>query len=278
MIIMERRLQASAPFYAPFWSACSNGRLQEVRVLAHIGADLEEVGGHDQCTPLFAAVYRRHEEVVEFLLNKKVDVQSKNKYGNTPLHVACASGFGSDAIIKLLLANGAKCDVRNNTGETPAHYAAHSGQPSSLKTLIFSGADATITDNKGFTVLHSATQRWLCSEDEDEDDFQWMVEDNRNVVRVLLDNYRDVWATIAALKAETNDGYTAEELTGRFSNNGFSKDGVIKNMLVEALKNAEETRMVALTAFAMGNHMRLGVSSTVFGLGTDEIRLILDHV
>jgi hypothetical protein len=133
-------------------------------------------------------------------------------------------------------------------------------------------------DNKGFTVLHSATQRWLCSEGEDEDDFQWMVEDNRNVVRVLLDNYRDVWATIAALKAETNDGYTAEELTGRFSNNGFRKDGAIKNMLVEALKNAEETRMVALTAFAMGNHMRLGASSTVFGLGADEIRLILDHV
>ena len=52
---------------------------------------MEEVGGHDRCSPLFAAVYRRHEEVVEFLLDKQVNTDSVNKYGNTPLHVACAS-------------------------------------------------------------------------------------------------------------------------------------------------------------------------------------------
>ena len=263
---------------SPFWSACSNGRINEVKALLHIGANLEERGGHDNSSPLFAAVYRHQGEVVEFLLEQNADTQSVNKYGNTPLHVASASGFGSCAISKLLLAKGAKCDTRNNAGQTAAHYAAHSGQPAALRMLLCSGSDQSIKDNKGFTVLHSATQRWLCSEEDDEEDYNWMLSDSRNIIQILLGNCTDVWATLAALKAETNDGYTAEELTGRFGNNGFRKDGAIKNMLVEALRNAEETRMVALTAFAMGNHMRLGASSTVFGMGADEIRLILDHV
>ena len=261
-----------------FWNACSNGRINEVRALAAVGVDLEERGGHDDCSPLFAAVYRRQHEVVEFLLEKKVDIHTTNKYGNTCLHVASASGFGSDLISKLLLANGANCNTKNDAGQTPAHYAAHSGQPVALETLLKHGADIMITDFKGYTVLHSATQRWLCHEEDDSDDYSWMIKDNHKIVQMLLDHCPDVWTTLSALKFETNDGHTAGQLAARSNNNGFRQDERLSDMLKQALATAEKTRMTALTAFAMGNHGRLGASSTVLSLGNDEIRLILDHV
>jgi len=262
----------------PFWSACSNGRITEVRALASIGVDLEERGGHDNCSPLFAAVYRRHHDVVEFLLEKKVDSHTTNKYGNTPLHVASASGFGSDLISKLLLANGANCNAKNKAGQTPAHYAAHSGQPVALETLLKRGADIMIPDFKGYTVLHSATQRWLCHEEDDEDDFAWMFNDNRKIIQMILDHCPDVWATLAALKAKNDDGCTAGQLATRSSYNGTRQEERQSDLLERALATAEETRMTALTAFAMGNHSRLGESSTVLSLGSDEIRLVLDLV
>ena len=171
-----------------------------------MGANLEERGGHDNSSPLFAAVYCRQEEVVKFLLEQNADTSSVNKYGNTPLHVSSACVFGSCVISEMLLAKGAKCDAGNNAGETPAHYAAHSGQPASLRMLLRSGADQSIKDCKGFTVLHSATQRWLCSKEDDEEDYNWMLTDSRNIVRVLLDNYTDVWATLAALTTKQTTG------------------------------------------------------------------------
>ena len=49
-----------------FWNACHGGQLESARYLLAKGADLKWVG-HDQLTPLDAAVRKRHEEVVLWL-------------------------------------------------------------------------------------------------------------------------------------------------------------------------------------------------------------------
>eukprot|EP00833_Pecoramyces_ruminatium_P001647 jgi/Orpsp1_1/1175679/evm.model.c7180000054793.1 len=67
---------------------------------------------------LILACYFTDEERIENLIKKqKVNVNVKNKDGDTPLIIACY--FNHKSIIELLVANGAKVNVENNYGESP---------------------------------------------------------------------------------------------------------------------------------------------------------------
>lgn len=60
-------------------------------------------------------------EIVEYLLDKGVNVNIKNNDGDTPLHLAVK--LNDFAVTKLLLDYHAKIDVVNNKNETPVDYA-----------------------------------------------------------------------------------------------------------------------------------------------------------
>ena len=74
-------------------------------------------------TPLHWACFSSSYESVNFLLQRKNDINlnSQDVEGNTPLHLAILSG--NSKIVRILLQKGALIDIKNNSGLTPMQLA-----------------------------------------------------------------------------------------------------------------------------------------------------------
>ena len=69
----------------PLWWAAENGHEAVVELLVEKGADVNSKEDRDGRTPLWWAAENGHEEVVKLLLEKGADVDSKDEYSRTPL-------------------------------------------------------------------------------------------------------------------------------------------------------------------------------------------------
>ena len=72
------------------------------------------------------------------MLEKKADVNTKNKDEQTPLWQATWNGH--KAVVKVLLEKGADVDVKDKDGETPLRQAAVNGHETVVETLLEKGA------------------------------------------------------------------------------------------------------------------------------------------
>ena len=75
----------------------------------------------DGNTPLHMAVLGGHTNCVGLLIEKNANVDAVNSEGNNPLHLAVATA--PPECIVLLLKAGALVNLRNNNGDTPLDYA-----------------------------------------------------------------------------------------------------------------------------------------------------------
>ncbi|MDC0065796.1 ankyrin repeat domain-containing protein [Verrucomicrobia bacterium] len=85
-----------------------------------------------------------------------VDVNAKDKYGRTPLHMTPINGHKE--IVELLISKGADVNVRDDLGgRTPLHQAASSGHKVAqqiAELLITKGADVNAKMEDGRTPLN----------------------------------------------------------------------------------------------------------------------------
>jgi ankyrin repeat protein len=113
----------------------------------------------DGRTPLWWAAQNGHDEaILMFLLDTgKVDVDLKDKNGRTPLW--CAAQNGHEAIVKLLVQTGkADMNLKDEYGRTPLCWAAQNGNEGMVKLLLDTGkADVNLMDEYGRTPLYLAT-------------------------------------------------------------------------------------------------------------------------
>jgi hypothetical protein len=86
------------------------------------------------------------------LLEKGANLNSENKYGWTPLHIATL--VGQEKIVKLLIENGANLNSQNYFG-TPLHYAAFHGKDEIVKLIVENGANL---NNENMTETHEKTK------------------------------------------------------------------------------------------------------------------------
>jgi ankyrin repeat protein len=102
----------------------------------------------------------QHENVGKARINLAADSNAVNYVGEkkyTFLHFAAEHGSPQGiAILKLLLADGAKVDARNHNGVTPLFCAAGSNNSEGAKILIAHGAKVNMRANNGKTALHCA--------------------------------------------------------------------------------------------------------------------------
>ncbi|PON50559.1 Notch [Parasponia andersonii] len=111
-------------------------------------------------TPLHVSAGYNRAEIVKFLLElpgpQKVELESQNMYGETPLHMAAKNGCNDAA--RVLLAHGAFIEAKANNGMTPLHLAVwnslHSEDCSTVKTLLEHNADCSAEDNEGKTPIN----------------------------------------------------------------------------------------------------------------------------
>ena len=74
-------------------------------------------------------------EIIEVLLESVVDINTKDKYGNTPLGYACIYYAINKNTIELLLKKGANMDIKNNFGMSDYSSAKENNRSELIEIL-----------------------------------------------------------------------------------------------------------------------------------------------
>lgn len=124
--------------------------------LSLLQKNIEYIGIKDQNskTLLHYAVLGGANDVIDYLLNQDFNVNTADKYGETPLF-DCARK-GKLLIAKKLISKYAKVDLLNNKGETVLHLACHKGDLDMVKLFIEKGASLNQLTNESKLPIHYA--------------------------------------------------------------------------------------------------------------------------
>ena len=88
-------------------------------------------------------------EKVERMVKQGVDVNSRDEYGRTPLHIAAAQNYTID--MQVLFDIGADINAQDHQGRTPLMYAAADGKRDASVLLVSRVAEVNIQDADGMT-------------------------------------------------------------------------------------------------------------------------------
>jgi ankyrin repeat protein len=104
-----------------------------------------------------------------------VAVEDKN--GRTVLHEAADSWQENEAMAQLLVAEGADVMAKDKDEVTALDLAVENGVDKITRLLVKSGANTTVTNKNGVTVLHRAAGQWR----ENGEILQLLIEKGANV-------------------------------------------------------------------------------------------------
>jgi ankyrin repeat protein len=71
---------------------------------------------------IHTATAAKHINVVNYLISRGFDPNAQNRFGETPLHIACKDKDALD-LIQFLVAKGADPNIANKLGDTPLQIA-----------------------------------------------------------------------------------------------------------------------------------------------------------
>jgi pectate lyase len=132
------------------FAAVHSGDTKEILELISKGADINATtGSFWGDTPLHYAGRWGYKEIVELLLTKGADVNTKNNEDQTPVDIALSRN--RKEIVDLLIAKGA--DVSS------IHLAAYLGDAAKVIHFIEQGSDVNIKDQRRLTPLHYAARQ-----------------------------------------------------------------------------------------------------------------------
>lgn len=106
----------------------------------------------DGRTPLLIAIKDRRDDLIQALLKHGADPNQKGIFGYTPLHLAVGI-HGNLETMRRLIDQQALVNARDDSGNTPLHYAALRAFKSAVELLLQHGADPGATNLVGDTAL-----------------------------------------------------------------------------------------------------------------------------
>ncbi len=127
--------------------AAEVGNVDILKLLMEHGVDIMTAAKDENYNPLIAAAGSGKTEMVEFLINKGLKVNSGDM---SALHEA--SYYGHLGVVKVLIKNGADVNRKDFGGVTPIDYAAYHDYKDVVKYLVENGAyetffSAVVTEN-----------------------------------------------------------------------------------------------------------------------------------
>ncbi|OAA71386.1 Ankyrin repeat-containing domain protein [Cordyceps fumosorosea ARSEF 2679] len=140
---------------SPLHEAAGRESLGVAQVLLDAGADVN--AADDAGRTVLQVALDDGPSSIPFLLDRGARVSADDKLddeGNTMLHRAAQSS--AELLEALLAAGGLDIEARNKDGETPLLYAAAHGSIRQLRLLMDAGADAQARTEDGETALHMA--------------------------------------------------------------------------------------------------------------------------
>eukprot|EP01098_Paradermamoeba_levis_P013385 TRINITY_DN6092_c0_g1_i2.p1 TRINITY_DN6092_c0_g1~~TRINITY_DN6092_c0_g1_i2.p1 ORF type:complete len:378 (+),score=121.33 TRINITY_DN6092_c0_g1_i2:152-1135(+) len=139
--------------FSPLHVAVKNNDDLMTRVLISLGAELNSQD-EEGSTPLHLALMNKCEKTIQILLSGGANVHISNAIdGSKPLHLAVYS----EVFTAMLICCGADLHSKNKEGNTPLHVAAESGNVGVAICLVNAGCDINSQSNrKANTPLHLA--------------------------------------------------------------------------------------------------------------------------
>lgn len=131
-------------------AAIETGKIDIVKALITAGADVNARRKFDRQPTVFSAIH--HPKILQFLIDKKVNLTPPFDGGNTILHHAARQHCYE--AIEILVKNGVLIDSRNTNGETPLHLTY---DVKTTTTLLNLGANVNITSNGGGKPFYGRT-------------------------------------------------------------------------------------------------------------------------
>ena len=128
-------------------------------LLAGSGLPGLQSAASEETVDIWTAAAKGNLETIEQQLAAGNDVNAKApSIGVTPLMAAAITGQSYAA--GLLLAKGAKPDIKGNDGSTALHMAAFFGQIEIVKALVAKGADLNVRNDRSETPLDTVKGEW----------------------------------------------------------------------------------------------------------------------
>jgi ankyrin repeat protein len=126
--------------------AARNGHETVIQLLLEKGADVDSKDRKYGRTPLSWAATKGNKAVVQLLLEKGADIEDK-EYGQTPLFWAAENG--NEAVMQLILEKGAEIDLKDTEyGRTPLSWVAENGHKAVIQLLLEKGAEIDSKDKR----------------------------------------------------------------------------------------------------------------------------------
>jgi hypothetical protein len=143
---------ATALYYA---ALCGFSRLADCLIDTHSEDVNAECGRHG--TPLHAASYGGHPDIVHLLLDHGADMNAKGRRNGTPLCSAYDGGHMD--VMRLLLGHGAHADASYYTRGTLLNHVSSEGRVEAVLLLLQHNVNVNSSDDLKWTALHHASAR-----------------------------------------------------------------------------------------------------------------------
>lgn len=124
----------------------------QILVDAKVNINIKDINGD---TPLFWAVTHNDFQSAKLLVKGGAELNEQDEYGFTFLHDAVDKGYNEIAYA-FIHEPAIKLDLQDKLGRTPLCIAVIKNRPQIIQELIQAKADLTIQDNRGFTPLMEA--------------------------------------------------------------------------------------------------------------------------
>ncbi len=135
------------------------------------GINFNEITDKDGNNILHLAIRKGKRDIIDWILtNKKINVNSQNSLGNTPLIEAVINN-DDITVSNLLKERSLEINKQDNNGYTALFHAVNTGNEYLVKTLLHHNAKMEIEDTSGNRALTIAV---------------W--QNKRSIVRILIDN------------------------------------------------------------------------------------------
>ena len=123
--------------------AAKFGDIEAAQEAIEDGADVNAIV--NERTPFSAATWKGQTEIVKLLIAEGADVNTKDERRETPLHWAVE--YGHTEIAELLMAKDADVNAKDMHSKTPLHWAARKGSTQFIELLIAKGANVNAKDS-----------------------------------------------------------------------------------------------------------------------------------
>ena len=142
--------------HSPLHLASHSGALEVVKMLVRAGAGVNVTDDNGR-TCLILAASNGQTETVRYIVGlPEVDVDKRARCWACDTALHCAAKEGHPEAVRVLIDAGADIETKNRYGHSPLDLASRSGALEVVKMLVEVGSGVNVTDDKGHTCLFHA--------------------------------------------------------------------------------------------------------------------------